>query len=160
MSDGTALPRFKRAFVQTLVAAGVPNVAYQSPMDPEEVFGADGSGASCWFGDGAQGNLDIKLLGGPDLWIDETWIIPFVVQVLGRDTDDDQEAVDQRACELLGAVMGSFADPSFGITDDTIQTFAAVPVGAQPWAGGVTGQGLRAARFELSIELMARLQIS
>lgn len=159
MADGTALPRFKRAFIQTLNAAGVDNVSYQSPMQPDEMFGEDGSGVACWFADDATGSLEITVMGGAALWIDETWNIPFRIQALGTDTDADQEAVDQAACELLGDVMSAFTDPSFGITDDTIQTFAAVPVGANPWTGGVLPTNLRAGRFELTIELTARIKI-
>lgn len=159
MTDGTALPRFKRAFIDTLNAAGVSNVHYQSPMQPDDMLGADGSGVACWFADDATGTLAITVMGGAALWIDETWNIPFRIQALGQDTDADQEGVDQAACELLGDVLSTFDDPSFGITDDDIQTFAAVPVGANPWSGGVLPSNMRAGRFELTIELTARIKI-
>lgn len=160
MSDGTSLPRFKRAFIAKLEALGVPNVSYQSPMQPEEMIGDDGSGLCCWFGDTATSTLDITVVGVPVLWVDETWEIPFRIQALGSDTDDTQEVVDQRACERLGDVLSVFADPSFGIADDSIQTFAALPVGAAPWSGGVLPANFRAAAYELTIELRARIEIS
>lgn len=161
MADGTVLPRFKRAFITKCEAAGIVNVAYQSPMQPEDMFGGDGSGSAGWFDDHATGDLQIKVMGAPGLWVDETWQVPFIVQVLGTDTDADQETVDQSACELLGQVIALFADPSFGIaTDSAIQTFAAVPVGANPWHGGVLPSNLRAAGFKLTIELRSRLRIT
>jgi hypothetical protein len=159
MADGTALPRFKRAFIAKLKANGVPNVSYQSPMQPDEIWGDDGSGLSGWFDDTATGALNITVMGAHSLWIDETWQIPFRVQALGVDTDTDQEAVDQAACGLLGDVMTAFSDPSFGIVDDAIQVFCAVPVGAEPWFGGTLPTNQRAARYELTIELTSRLQI-
>jgi hypothetical protein len=57
-------------------------------------------------------------------------------------------------------VLEGFADPSFGLVDDEVQTFSAVPVGAQPWNGGYLGQTeVRATGFTLTIELHARLVI-
>jgi hypothetical protein len=159
MADGTCLPRFKRAFIAKLQTNGVANVSYQSPMQPDDLMGDDGSGRSCWFEDTATGQLSITVMGANSLWIDEIWQVPFRVQVLGSDTDADQETVDQAACALLGDVMVSFSDPSFGIVDDDIDFFNAVPVGAQPWYGGVLPSNLRAARFELTIEVKARIQI-
>jgi hypothetical protein len=160
VSDGTALPRFKRAFIAKLASLGVPNVSYQSPMQPEEMWGDDGSGLCCWFGDEATATTTITVVGAGALWIDETWNIPFRIQALGGDTDSDQQTVDQAACERLGDVMGAFSDPHFGITDDTVQTFAAVPVGTSPWYGGVLPTNTRAAAYELSIELRARIEIA
>lgn len=160
MSDGTVLPRFKRAFIAKLKDDGVPNVSYQSPITDEDMLGEDGSGACCWFGDNPTGDLSIQVLGGASLWIDETWQIPFRIQVLGVDTDADQETVDQAACELLGDVMSAFSDPSFGVVDDAIQLFAAVPVGANPYVSGILPPNLRAGAFELTIELRSRIEIS
>lgn len=158
--DGSALPRFKRAFIAKLEANGVPNIFYQSPMQPEEMNGDDGSGLCGWFHDDATGDLSINIMGAHSLWIDERWQIPFRIQALGTDTDSTQEVVDQSACELLGDVMTAFTDPSFGQLDDpVVQIFQAVPVGANPWTGGVLPTNLRAGRFELTIELSARLQI-
>ena len=160
MTDGTALPRFKRAFIDACQTAGVQNVSYQSPMQPEDMIGENGTGAACWFADEATGTLDIRVMGDSYLWIDETWQVPFIIQVLGLDTDADQEAVDQLACEVLGDVLTTFADPSFGITDDSVvQTFAAIPVGANPWKGGILPSNSRAAGFQLTIELSSRLRI-
>lgn len=164
MSDGTALPRFKRAFVDACASAGVPNVSYQSPGNPADLVGSDGSGQACWFLDEAEGMLDIRIMGGPEIWVDETWRVPFVVQQLGLNSDATQETVDQQAAELLGLVLATFTDPSFGLTSDAagdvqIQTFAAVPVGAEPWKGGFLSNDARAASFLLSIELTARLRI-
>lgn len=159
MTDGTALPRFKRAFIATQNANGVA-ASYQSPTSVTDILGDDGSGAACWFEDDAQGDLQISVVGRPNIWIDETWQIPFRVQILGTTTDDDQETTDQAGCELLGAVLEGFADPSFGLIDDEIQTFSALPIGAEPWNGGYLAQSeVRATGFTLTIELKARLVI-
>lgn len=159
MSDGTCLTRFKRAFIAQAEANGVANTSYQSPMQPEDILGDDGSGVAAWFGDHATATLTISVVAAPEIWIDEVWNIPLVVQALGQDTDADQETVDQLACERLGDIIGCFSDASFGLVDDTIQMFTAVPVGANDWNGGVLGSNLRACGFELSIELHARLVI-
>ena len=158
--DGTALLRFKQAFVDKL-AARAPNVSYASPAKPEDMLGDDGSGVACWFADDATGTYDVAVITAPaDIWVDEQWTITLRIQALGRDTDATQERVDMLATELLGETIYLFCtDPSFGITDDTdVQTFCALP-GAITWTGGILPSGLRAAGFELDVTLDARLRL-
>jgi len=160
VTDGTCLPRFKVAFISKMATAGIANTFYESPMQPDDILGSDGSGVAGWFLDEASANLQITVVASPQIWIDETWTVPFVVQALGVDTDSNQQAVDQLASTRLGAILGAWTDPSFGITDDThVQVFTALPVGANAWHGGVLPPNLRGCGFQLDIEVHARLMI-
>jgi hypothetical protein len=158
--DGTALTRFKRAYIAALARRDI-TALYGSPMQPDEILGPEGNGLACWFADQATAMLELKVLKGTPLWLDETWQVPFHVQALGRNTDDTQEVLDQRACELVGQCMYVLAvDPDLDMADDTnLQVFAAVPLGSSTWHGGTLQPNMNAAAFEFTIELTARLKL-
>src|SRR5689334_13492631 len=124
--------------------------------------GKNGSGLTCWFDDAATTALSVEILGSLPMWIDETWQIPFRIQALGTTTSDTQEVLDQRAVELLGEaiyVLVSDPDLDISVTDPAVQVFSAIPVGTSTWAGGILPPNMNAARFELNIELHARLHL-
>ena len=75
MTDGTCLPRFKVAFIAKMATAGIANTFYESPMQPDDILGSDGSGVAGWFLDEASANLQITVVAAPEIWIDETWTV-------------------------------------------------------------------------------------
>lgn len=157
---GTSLLRFKQEFIAKLQAR-TENVVYASPVDAQELIGEDGSGVSAFWSDDSSASIKpMVFTGGSAHYYDETAIVTLVCQAIGRTTDDTQEVVDERATNLLGQAIGVLAQsPTAGITDDTdIDFFAATPSGWS-YSSGVPGDALRASRFELDIELTARLKL-
>jgi hypothetical protein len=154
--EGTSLLRFKRAYIQALQGR-IPNVVYGSPINAMEVLGEDGSGVAAWFADEHEASIEVVVFG--TMCFDETITATLVVQGVGRTTDDDQEAIDERTTEALGAAIGILcADPSLGLEDDEIQTFAATPSGWRNRTGPLNT--MRAGHFELDVEVHARLNLS
>jgi len=156
--DGSVLLRFKRAFVDELTT--VANVNYQSPMSPEDMNGADGSRLAAWWVDEAEATIELMVATGGPHWFDENATVTLRLQALGKDTDDTQEAVDIRATEALGKAIAILAtDPTVGIADTAqVQMFDAVPTG-WTYRGGILGSNLRAASYDLDIQVHARLKL-
>ena len=158
---GTTLGVLKAAVISELQSR-LPNVAYDSPVDAQSIIGEDGSGDAIWWSDDAEANVEVKVITGSPAWFDETYNLTLIIQSLGRDTDADQSAVDSRAVDLLGEIIGILAtDPTAGAVDTSkIQTFTALPIGWR-YAAGVLGTTTkRGARFELDIQVMARLTLA
>jgi hypothetical protein len=154
--EGTSLLRFKRAYI-TALQGRIANVVYGSPVEAMKVLGENGSGVAAWFADEHEATIEVVVFGPQ--WFDETITATLVVQGVGRTTDDDQEAIDERTTEALGAAIGILAaDPSLGLEDDTIQMFAATPSGWRNRTGPLNT--LRAGHFELDVEIHARLKLS
>lgn len=159
MAHGTCLTRFKRAFIDLLDAQTSEKVAYQSPREAQDMLGPGGSGIAAWFADEATANHQINVFKGAPHWIDETSRPVLRIQAVGVSTDDDQEDVDGRASEILRlAIAVLLNDPSVGLADDTIQEFEALPA-SYTYAGGILSGDHRAARFEVQIEVTARLKL-
>jgi hypothetical protein len=160
MADGTALFRFKQAYFTQLDLTTL-NVMYDSPTNTAEFMGPDGLGQSCWFADNANGSNEARLLMSAPHWFEEQFTVTLVIQVLGSDTSYDQATVDQLAVEQLGKAIAILAsDPGIGIADDSdIQTFTCLPAGWK-YVSGTQTTGARAARFELDIEVTARLKLA
>ena len=161
MQDGTSLLRFKKAYI-ALLQRRAPNVIYGSPLTPEEMVGTDGSGVAAWWDDLTNATEGVVVFAGAaNTWFDEIVVPKLCIQAIGLTTDDTQEVVDERATQLLGDAIGILAaDPSVGLVDSGgIQLFTALPQG---WAchTGVVGTGQRAARYDLDIELKARLELT
>lgn len=159
--NGTVLTAFKAAYIG-LLTSYLTTVSYGSPIDPEQIEGADGSGLALWWDDDAVGSLDITVMaGGGPVNVDETWHATLVIQAWSRDTDDTQQVVDGRASEALYYAIGILAgDPSVGVVDTSeLQLFAAVPVGEIANPTGVLGGSARVSRFNVPIEITGRLKI-
>ena len=161
MADhGTSLIRFKRAFIDLLDAQTTEKVSYQSPQQAKDVLGESGSGIAAWFSDEATANHSVMVFKGAPHWIDEVANPVLRIQAVGPNTDSDQEDVDASASALLyKAIAVLAADPSVGLVDDTIQEFEALPAGLT-YSGGLFGADQRGARFELAIEVSARLKLT
>ena len=160
MAAGSALFRVKEALF-TQLDLSILNMLYDSPSSPDEVIGADGLGAVCWFSDEAQSELETNLLMGQPLWMDETITLTLVIQVLGRDSSYDQRTVDNTATEMLGVARAILlSNPDLFIPDDDdIQIFHVLPRSYQYRAGFLNHKG-RAARFEQDVEVKARLKLA
>jgi hypothetical protein len=160
MADGTVLRRFKRAFIDA-IAPTVDNAYYQSPTSPDAINGSDGSRLTAWWTDNADATVSVDVaVGAGQVWFDETSTLTLRIQALGKDTDDDQETCDTRLSETLAAVITILsADPSAGTTDnDDMQVYRAFPV-SWTYSGGVLDTQLRAASFDVDIEVHARIQL-
>lgn len=160
MIDGTAMLRFRTAFIDKLQTR-VSNVSYQSPMQESDVLGADGTGLACWWSDEANSTGGVNVIVSDDeVWYDETFTTTLNIQALGLTTDDTQELLDQRANEVLGEAIRLLSiQSSLDITDDEIQTFTWLLQGWTYMGGVQQGTGQRVARFELAIEGEARLKL-
>lgn len=163
--EGTVLVRFKTAFVTKLnleltSAAASGAAAYQSPQSEEDIVGASGSGVAAWFVDDAVAAHTVPVMKGSPIWVDETASPVLRIQAIARDTDSDQADADALANTVLGyALAVLFEDPTVGLTNDTIQDFCALPA-SWSWQGGVQlPSNLRAARFDLTIDVEARLKL-
>lgn len=160
MAYGSALPTFKRALIDSLVGY-VDNTAYQSPMQPDDMNGADGSRVSCWWDDGATIEIDEAVAVGPGTrWFDEYLTLTLVIQALGKDTTDTQEVCDQRATEVLAEVMALLSSlPAAGAADTaTVQIFDATP-STPEYTSGVLGTNLRAASWRVPITVHSRIKL-
>lgn len=158
--DGSVLPRFKRALIDNLTGY-VDNAYYQSPQQPEDMHGADGSRVVCWWDDQADAEIDEPVFIGPaQRWFDENATVTLVIQALGVDTGDTQETCDQRATEVLGQVVALLAtEPTAGTTDNADMTvFDATPT-SWSYQGGNLGSNLRAASYRLTITVHNRVQL-
>jgi hypothetical protein len=160
MADGSALFRFKEAFFTQLDLTTL-NMMYDSPTKLEEFMGPDGLGQACWFDDAAEGANEARLLMASPHWFEEQFTVTLIIQVLGTDTSYDQRTVDQMAVEQLGNAIAILAsDTTVGIVRDAdIQTFTCLPAGWK-YISGTQTSGARAARFELAIEVTARLTLA
>lgn len=163
--EGTSLVRFKSALItkiNTELSAGTvtAQVAYDSPQTPEDILGASGNGVACWFADEADISYEVEVMKGSPVWLDETVEAKFRIQAIGQNTDDTQATVDARANTVLGHVIALLQkDSSVGLADDDIETFTALPGPSAQYFGGKLNDQ-RAARFELSIEIQARLKLT
>ena len=161
MADGSALPRFKRALIDKVNARGGYAGTYESPTNRADVYGPDGAGVGIWFKDEATASLGVTVATGGPHWFDESLELTVIVQALGITTSDDQETVDQRATSALGDVIAILAgDPTAGlaVVNADMQIYAATPTG-WVYVGGDLGASLRAASFELALELTSRIQL-
>ena len=157
--DGTSLVRFKSAYIDKLTSR-LPNVSYEPPLTDEDVNGIDGSRQVVWFDGAAQNTTEVLVFKGAPHWFDETYNVTLILQALGKDTDDTQAAMDQAAVDMLGEAIAILAsDPTVGLVNDSnIQVFTALPAG---WklAAGTLPPNLNGARFELDIQVKARLTL-
>lgn len=156
--DGTSLRVVKRALLDRLTT--VTTVSYQSPMQPEDMLGEDGSGVAAWWSDDSEASVKVVVATGGPHWFDETINATVIIQALGRDTDDTQEVCDTRATETLGEIIAVMAhDPSCGVADtEEMQLYTVTPAG---WRNvtGILGPNLRAARYELDVTIHARIRL-
>ncbi len=162
MSDphGTSIVRFKANLVSELQER-VPNVTYQSPVTAEQVTGNDGSGESVWWEDEWEHSFTVPVMKADGLWFDETAVITLVIQVLGSDTDADQEAIDTRAAQILGHVIAILADdPTVGVPDtENIVTFHGLPDRIEGVSGYRNDPDVRASALKFDIAIQARLKL-
>lgn len=160
--DGSSLARVKQAVIDQLKTnPALPTVEYPSPTKSADVLGDDGSGRAIWWGDEITATLGVPTFQGTDdVVFDEVVVAVLNIQVLGRDTNATQAAVDLLATAMLGQVVRLFASkPDLGLLDDSIQTFTVLPL-AWTYHGGVLGTSNRAARYELQTEIKARLKLA
>ncbi len=157
--QGSSIVRFKRTLIDKLVEQG-QHARYHSPAEAVDMLGEDGSGDAIWWADDDNtASYEITVSKGLPCWIDETASVRLRIQALARDTDADQETCDTRASSMLAMVIALLLDdPTLGITDGDIQTFHALPV-SHDYFGGLHTPALRAARFELEIQINARLML-
>lgn len=162
--EGTSLVRFKTALItkiNTELTAGTvtAQVAYDSPQTPEDILGVSGNGVACWFADEADITYEVSVMKGTPVWVDESVEAVFRIQSIGQNTDATQATVDARANTILGHVIAILEkDPTVGLTQDDIETFTALPRSARYFGGTLNDQ--RAARFELTIDIEARLKLT
>jgi hypothetical protein len=158
--DGSSLPAVKAALA-TLLAAHTNNVAYQSPLNAVDVLGEDGSGLTVWWDDDTNAEITMPVMTGGPHWFDELVTATLVIQTIAISTDDTQTILDARATETLGAVITIMADdPTLGITDTpTLELRTVLPVGWR-YPTGWLGPDKRGARYELDIQIEARLKLT
>lgn len=160
MAHGTAITKFKTAFIALLDAQTTEKVAYQSPRTTEDIIGPSGSGVAAWFSDDASATYDVNVFTAGAEWWDESSRPVLRIQAIGNNTDDDQEDVDGRASEILRLALAVVAnDPACGVADSTLENLQAIPA-ALTYSGGLIGSDQRAARFELTFDLTARLKFT
>lgn len=154
MISGTSLFRFKDALVSDLDLR-LGNVHYGSPADPMAV--QNETGYAVWFSDDTTCILEIPVFGGPDdRWYDEAIECTLILQAIGVDTDDTAATLDERLSYALGQVIDAVSFVT--ITDDThVEMLWTRPTGWD-YPTGLLGT-LRAARFEVHIEVKARIKV-
>lgn len=160
LMEGTALVRVKQALADALALFDI-NFLYDSPLTPEGVLGADGSGRACWFDDdNITASLQVAhMMGGP-VELDEVITIPVKVQALGRSSDDTQAEVDASASALLGQIIAVLArNPSLGLSDDEIVVYHAIPAGWTYSTGAFPDSSSRAGGYVLNVEVTSRLAL-
>lgn len=156
-TDGTALVRFKVAFM-ALLDNYVSGAIYNSPQKPEDML-AQGTGQAAWWADEVDAEIGVTVQKGAPHWFDEVSHPVLRIQAVGLNTGDTQAIVDARASQMLYYAVGILADnPTVGLTSDDIDTFYALPE-TYKYSGGLLGESNRAARFELTIRLEARLKL-
>ena len=114
MAHGTTYSAIKSLLATRLTdRPGLADVAvnYQPPVNPLDVTSV-GAREAIWFAD-ATGTFDNIVFCGPGLRWDEAFILSCVIQVLGKESLDDQQAVDRRVEELFFEVLGELADDDF-----------------------------------------------
>jgi hypothetical protein len=165
VAHGTTYSAIKSLLVSRLTARSALNgvkVNYQPPSDPLDVQSL-GSREAIWFTD-ADGTFDNVVFCDGGLRFDEDIIIGCVIQVLGKESLDDQEQVDQRVEELLLEVLAEIADPDFRVaveqTDPVLSAFdyVLVSVATQEWRVGRLAQTgkAHAGGCELGISVQSR----
>jgi hypothetical protein len=154
MAHGTTYSAVKSLLAARLLDRLGPEgvaVNYQPPVNPLDVNSL-GSREAVWFGD-AEGEFSNVVFCDGGLRFDEEIVITTVIQVLGKDSIDDQETVDRRAEELLLEVLTELADPVLAAFDYVIVTVA-----SQQWKAGrleQTGKA-HAAGCELGVRVESR----
>lgn len=162
--EGTSLVRFRRQFLDRL-ARDVPNAQYQSPSQPAEFIGDDGSGVALWWSDDTEGEATVNVVvGGGQVWFDESYITVLRIQGLGLDTDADQYVCDQRANEAFGYALrlaSCQGIAGYELTDLDTDQLEVHQYLLDGWThtGGILGQAQRAARFEVRIRVDGRVKI-
>jgi hypothetical protein len=164
MTAGTNASRVRSALA-TLLAAELGStavVSYSAPVNPDEQVTAAGTIAAVWTAT-RSADVETPVLGGGVLWLDETVTVEVVAQVLDL-AGGAQVDVDEAAEDLLGAVIATIRNaPDLALTgtDGEVQTFDVVPVGWTADAGVIgDNPSHRGARFVLSVEATARLNLS
>jgi hypothetical protein len=165
MAHGTTYSAVKSLLVARLSArTGLHDVEvrYQPPVSPLDVDSV-GAREAIWFGD-CEGNFDNVVFCDGGLRFDEDIVITCVIQVLGKESLDDQEEVDRRVEELMVEVLGEIADPDFYgaaiLADEILSAFDYVTVTptSQQWrVGRLTATGkAHAAGCQLGIHVESR----
>lgn len=164
MAHGTTYSAIKSLLTARLTArSGLHGVAvrYQPPLDPKDVNSV-GAREAIWFGD-TEGDFSNVVFCDGGLRFDEDITIVCIIQVLGKESLDDQEAVDRRVEELMLEVLAELADPAFAaavLADAVLAAFDYVMVtpASQQWRVGRLGQAstAHAAGCELGIRVESR----
>jgi hypothetical protein len=157
---GSTIGLVKAALIVSLQSR-LPNVNYESPISPIDTLGDDGSGDAIWWFDDADSSESVLVFKGAPHWWDEDYTLSLIVQSLGRDTDADQVAVDSRAINMLGEVLGVLAsDPTIGIVDTSQYQLRTVLPDGWTFHTGIQTTGLkRAAMFKLDLRVSARIML-
>ena len=160
MAYGTAWAPFKAAFI-TLLAAEIDNVSYSSPVTPQDFDGIDGSKHIIFWDDDASATTTIEVFKGLPTWYDETIEGTLVVQAIGVTTDDTQQLLDERADATIYAIRKILqSDPTCGIAStESLELARAEMKGYIPKGGVITDTGIRGARYEITIQIEARLKV-
>jgi hypothetical protein len=159
---GSAYSLAKAALITVLEGAedlaGVA-LSYQEPVDVEDVRAADGSWEAVFLA-GAAGSFELVVLCAGQLHFDEDYTQELVIQVLRPSSLGTQRMADERAQEILFAVMAEISRQNewdldaLGLGD--FDHFAILPT-SQRWETGVLdpskGHG---ARLVLGLRVMAR----
>lgn len=158
---GSCLPELKQAVVTALLARIPNSVDYDSPTEAEDIYRADGSRVGLWWGDDADCELSVDVVTGGPQWFDEMAHPTLVVQVVGKDTDDTQYAVDVKAFNALGHLFAVLAsDPTVGValSQADYRNAYAVPE-SWTYTSGVDSQNMRGARLEVRLTVHSRLTL-
>lgn len=110
--------------------------------------------AAVWLDAATEGQYEYASLRGLPLVANETWRQTIVVQVLPRDDQDDQAAMESLVADIVGEVLAAVhADPQLGLTVEGVNGFTVVAE-SFVWTAGrfVTGS---AARCELVLSVEA-----
>lgn len=150
-----------RARLVELIADRLPDVAvgYHPPRHHVDVTAPVGGPLEAVWLDGAASAQSAPAGIASPIPLSEDWTQTIVMQVLGRDTGDRQEVLDERCGELLGEIMAELAiNPRLGgITADAWGP-AVVTTQEWRWISGAMQRSSGALTMNARVELDVRVQ--
>lgn len=164
--QGSTIATVKKALVDTIatrVDATNVVISYNAPRKATDLRNDVGDYEAIWLGD-ADGDENVPVFHSTPLWWDETYEFDVLIQVLRRGSEAEQSEADERACELLGIVLGALAqDPTLGAAMTPIPSdFRRLEVVPARWrhvTGRLDPNGF-GSRFELRLSVEGRVAIT
>lgn len=160
MPVGSSYSTLKAAIVDRLrlrPGLSAVTVSYRAPETTSEVQGESGSRELIHLDD-ASGDHTNVVFGGLPLWLDESYDLKLIIQVLRQSSDGTQETADARLDELWFEVLAELAnDPSFGVTAPGIEHVVVSYSSFTVMTGFLQNSGGHAAGVELDLAVEARI---